>query len=109
MTNIIYIHHNSKEWQSPLEFIPERFDPESPYFLRPDGKQRSPYSYQPFMIGSRKCPGQILAMLELKILVAKILTSIDYDIDEELLQNKYARFGLFSNFKVKLRFNRRYE
>ena len=107
MTNIIYIHHNSKEWQSPLEFIPERFDPESPYFLRPDGKQRSPYSYLPFMVGSRKCPGQILAMLEFKVLFAKIITSIDYEIDEELLSNKYARFGSFSNFRVKLKFNQR--
>ena len=109
MTSVINLHHNSKEWQNPLEFIPERFDPESSYFVRPDGKQRSPYSYLPFMVGSRKCPGQILAMLELRILVAKILTSIDYDIDEELLANKYARFGLFSNFRVKLRFNKKFE
>ena len=107
MVNMISLHHNSKEWHRPLEFIPERFDPESPYFVRPDGKQRSPYSYIPFMAGGRKCPGQILALLELKVLVAKILTSIDYDIDEELLANKYARFGLFSNFRVKLRFNKK--
>ena len=109
MTNIIYVHHNSKEWQKPLEFIPERFDPESPYFVRPDGKPRSPYSFIPFMVGDRKCPGQTLAMLEIKVIAAKILTSIDYDIDEELLKNKYTRFGVLSNFKIKLKLNKRYD
>ena len=108
-TSLLCTQHNANEWQNPLEFIPERFNPNSPYFLKPNGKQRSPYAYMPFMVGGRSCPGQILAMLELKILVAKIITSIDYDIDQELIDNKYARFSLFSHFRLKLKFNKKLE
>ena len=32
----------SKEWQRPREFLPDRFDPNSPLFLTPDGKKRKP-------------------------------------------------------------------
>ena len=36
--NIHAIHKNPKEWISPHEFIPDRFDPESPYFKQPSRK-----------------------------------------------------------------------
>ena len=31
-TNMGYSHFNPREWQKPLTFIPERFDPESKYY-----------------------------------------------------------------------------
>ena len=34
------LHRNPKEWQQPTKFIPERFDPKSPYYLTPSGKRR---------------------------------------------------------------------
>ena len=35
--NLFGAHVNPNEWQDPLSFIPERFDPNSTYFKRPDG------------------------------------------------------------------------
>jgi len=29
--NFFGLHYNEKQWQTPEEFIPERFDPTSPY------------------------------------------------------------------------------
>lgn len=55
--NIIGVHHHPKQWIDPEAFIPERFDPTSKYFLRPDGGQRSKFSFIPFTFGPRACPG----------------------------------------------------
>ena len=42
---------NPDEWKEPTKFCPERFDPESDYFLTPAGKKRNPYSFSPFLGG----------------------------------------------------------
>jgi hypothetical protein len=46
-------------------------------------------------------------MLELKVLLAKFLLAVDYDVDRGQLENDFARFAMFSNFKLKLRFNKK--
>ena len=56
--HIHYLHHNPSQWITPEEFIPERFDPTSPYYLTPDGKKRHPMSYGPFLGGRRICLGK---------------------------------------------------
>ena len=101
--SILALNYNSNEWQEPLKFLPERFDPENPYFLTPNGTQRNPLSLSIFSYGTRACPGQILAMLELKVLVTKLLLSIEYEVDPDQLNNDYARFAMFSNFKLKMK------
>mmetsp|Transcript_99537 Transcript_99537/g.136786 ORF Transcript_99537/g.136786 Transcript_99537/m.136786 type:complete len:104 (+) Transcript_99537:1164-1475(+) len=45
------LHHNKAEWIDPEKFIPDRFDPESKYFLTPSGKRRNPFSFAPFLGG----------------------------------------------------------
>ena len=55
------IHMNEKLWKNPNEFIPERFDPDSKYFLTPFGKKRHPMSYSPFLGGRRICLGKTFA------------------------------------------------
>ncbi|CAI2366649.1 unnamed protein product [Moneuplotes crassus] len=100
LLNILSLHHDPSQWHEPLKFIPERFDPESEYFLKPDGDTRSLYAYAPFSFGLRKCPGQILATLELKFLLSRFLCTADIEIPESLLENDYARFALFSNFHL---------
>ena len=68
--DIISAHYNSEEWIDPFRFIPERFDSTSKYFLKPNStKSRSPYAFVPFSQGSRSCPEQTLAMLELKVIL----------------------------------------
>jgi len=92
-----------------MKFIPERFDPENDYYYKPGNKKeaRDPTCFIPFSYGMRKCPGQILAMMELKVLIAKFILSVDYEIDQQQLENDYARFAMFSNFKLKLKFNKK--
>ena len=49
---VIYIaalHMNKEEWQDPEKFLPERFDPLSPYFLTSSGKKRHPMSLPSIM------------------------------------------------------------
>jgi cytochrome P450 len=66
--NLYASNHAIKEHQKPFDFIPERFDPESEYFTRPgDNKTRSVYSHIPFSHGQRGCPGQSLAILQMKV------------------------------------------
>ncbi|CAI2366495.1 unnamed protein product [Moneuplotes crassus] len=95
------LHYNSNEWINPMEFIPERFDPDSHYFTTPSSngtKQRSRYSYNPFSTNLRRCPGKNLAMLELKLIVAEFLSKFNYTISPEQISNKYLRFSLRSQF-----------
>ena len=49
--NIMGAHTHKDEWQRPKEFLPDRFDPESPLFTRPDGGKRSANAYCPFTFG----------------------------------------------------------
>lgn len=52
---------NPEQWGEPEKYIPERFDPASPYFLTPSGKRRHPMSYGPFLGGKRVCLGKTFA------------------------------------------------
>lgn len=55
--NYYGLHYNTKEWQRPAEFLPERWNPESPLYLTPAGKKRHAYSFVPFNGGRRSCIG----------------------------------------------------
>lgn len=95
-------HYDETEYFSPREFIPERFDPESEYFPKPnsDGKSRRPYSYIPFSYGVRACPGQSFSMLELKIALAYLLTHIDYDVPQSLLDDEYVGWAVCTPYTL---------
>ena len=96
-------HFNPKEWHSPTEFIPERFDPESEYFFRPnlDKKEaRNPNSYIPFSFGIRNCAGQTLAKLEFKVILSRMLTTMNIKIDDDQLKNDCAKFNLVSQMRL---------
>ena len=95
--DIFGAHYNINEWIEPTKFIPERFDPNSEYFLKPGStKPRNPYSHVPFSHGMRSCPGQTLALLEVKVIIAYILAHVEYDIKDEQLQ-KTVGFAVGSN------------
>ena len=107
--NQIARQFNLSEWHNPLSFIPERFDPTNDIFKIPgnNGKIRDFISYTPFSFGTRSCPGQALAMLEIKLAVVIILSKFSFEIDDELLSNDHAKFPVGSTFKLKWKLTKR--
>ena len=65
--NIHGLHYNSSEWQRPTEFLPQRFDPDDPLFLTPNGNKRHSDSFVPFNGGKRICFGKTFAEIVVKI------------------------------------------
>jgi cytochrome P450 len=61
------LHRREDIYPNPLQFRPERF-------LE---RQYSPYEYMPFGGGNRRCIGSALALLEMKIVLAKIILEFD--------------------------------
>ena len=60
------LHTDSRYWENPHEFVPERF--------APDAKSKiTKFAYMPFMLGQRNCIGQNFAMLEIKIVISRII------------------------------------
>ncbi len=60
------LHHDPKVYAAPHEFRPERFL---------DG-QPSPNTWMPWGSGRRRCPGMSLAMLEMKMVLRTVLSSM---------------------------------
>eukprot|EP00343_Euplotes_focardii_P002195 CAMPEP_0205806332 /NCGR_PEP_ID=MMETSP0205-20121125/9858_1 /ASSEMBLY_ACC=CAM_ASM_000278 /TAXON_ID=36767 /ORGANISM="Euplotes focardii, Strain TN1" /LENGTH=138 /DNA_ID=CAMNT_0053079049 /DNA_START=1035 /DNA_END=1447 /DNA_ORIENTATION=- len=95
------MHYDEKHWIKPLEFIPERFDPESKYFKSPTtGKARDHLSFIPFSVGMRSCPGQTLARLVQKIALPYYLANLEYEIEEDVLKNDKILFNTTSQFNL---------
>jgi cytochrome P450 len=64
---IYLIHHREDLYPDPKRFKPERF-------LE---RQFSPYEYLPFGGGNRRCIGMALAMMEMKLVLATILSRFE--------------------------------
>lgn len=60
------IHHDPDNYPNPEKFEPERFLPENRDKLKP-------YTYLPFGAGPRNCIGMRFALLEAKLLLAKLI------------------------------------
>lgn len=60
------IHHNAKSWFDPELFDPERFLPEKINL-------HQPLSFIPFGVGPRACIGEVLARIELMIIISSLI------------------------------------
>jgi cytochrome P450 len=90
-------------------FIPERFDPNSEYFNKPGTTEsRGTFSYIPFSIGARACPGVSFAMLEIKTLLAYLLCRVDYEIDASIMKDEHAFFELEANINLPGRITKKF-
>jgi len=90
--------HSADNFHRPYDFIPERW-------LDSDCKDRFDAS-QPFSIGSRVCLGRSLALMEMRIMAAKVLWAYDIElIDNELdwvRDNKLYSFWKKPELKCRL-------
>ncbi|KAK9873666.1 hypothetical protein WA026_023529 [Henosepilachna vigintioctopunctata] len=67
---IIGLHYDTKYFENPEKFIPERFSPEN-------RKNINPYTYLPFGVGPRNCIGSRFALLEIKAVFFHILSHFE--------------------------------
>ena len=93
------LHKNSAEWQRPHEFLPERFDTESPLYLTPSGKKRNPMSWAPFSGGKRICFGKTFAESNLKIMLTYFTQFFDFEYVDKTLYpgDKYPVAVMFQS------------
>ena len=74
--NIYSIHHDSRYWESPDEFIPERFLPQA------DGSMSAALTspaYLPFGTGHRRCPGRRLAETTVWLHITRMLHRLRFE------------------------------
>lgn len=68
LLNFFSLHRDSRYWDNPLAFMPERFEPEKE-------KDQHRYQYLPFGAGPRVCVGFNFAIMEANLLLATIAQS----------------------------------
>ncbi|XP_063804539.1 cholesterol 24-hydroxylase-like [Pseudophryne corroboree] len=60
-------------YPDPLVFNPDRFHPDVP---------KPAYTYFPFSLGPRSCIGQVFAQMEAKVVMAKLLQRLEFELVE---------------------------
>eukprot|EP00343_Euplotes_focardii_P012689 CAMPEP_0205832288 /NCGR_PEP_ID=MMETSP0206-20130828/46551_1 /ASSEMBLY_ACC=CAM_ASM_000279 /TAXON_ID=36767 /ORGANISM="Euplotes focardii, Strain TN1" /LENGTH=535 /DNA_ID=CAMNT_0053137685 /DNA_START=25 /DNA_END=1632 /DNA_ORIENTATION=+ len=69
-------------WSSPQKFIPERFDPESPYFKLPNGEKRDAIAWLAFGAGPRACMGDNFSMYFMKVGLVYFLHLFEFEFKD---------------------------
>lgn len=82
--NIYLTHHRPDLYPEPDQFKPERF-------LE---RQFSPFEYLPFGGGNRRCIGAALALFEMKLVLATILSRYQLALSESRPARPQLRFGV---------------
>ena len=77
-----HLHNNPEEWHEPAKFIPERFDPNSQFYLTPSGTKRNPFSFSPFLGGSRICIGKTFIEAVSKLTVPVLISNFQFEFTE---------------------------
>jgi cytochrome P450 len=81
------IHHNSKYFDNPDEFRPERFSPENEKKL-PKG------AYVPFAAGARVCLGKAFAMMEARLILGTMVQHVDFKVSPDFELDFLAQLSL---------------
>jgi cytochrome P450 len=93
---IYVVHRHRRLWQDPLRFDPSRFDPE----LK---AERHRCAYMPFSTGPRSCIGGSFSMIEVKTMLATLLTHARFDLPDHELPLPLARITLRPKRGLKLK------
>ncbi|KAL1278452.1 hypothetical protein QQF64_025125 [Cirrhinus molitorella] len=70
------LNHDPQLWESPEEFRPERFSPESK-------SEINQYAFMPFGLGPRNCIGMRFAQMIMKLLVVRLLQNFRMETCKE--------------------------
>ena len=89
--NIYSIHHDPRYWDSPDEFIPERFLPQEDGSMSPS--LTSP-AYLPFGTGHRRCPGRRLAETTVWLHITRMLHRLRLETPDGNPLTEDEMFGL---------------
>jgi cytochrome P450 len=73
--NTQYVHHMEEYWPDPEKFDPMRFTPDLV-------KARHKYAWVPFGGGAHMCLGLHFAYMQVKILMAQLLTRYSIEVEE---------------------------
>lgn len=68
------LFHNPKVFKDPEAFLPSRWD---------NPTKNATESFIPFALGTRNCPGQALAKVELHSVLAYLCSNFDFSIEQE--------------------------
>jgi len=78
------IHRTTLNWKDPLDFRPERFlTQQVESAVTSDDETIVPYSWIPFSGGQRNCVGQRFAMLEAPLLLARVVSAMNFDFPDD--------------------------
>ena len=89
--NIYSIHHDPRYWDSPDEFIPERFLPQADGSMSP--AMTSP-AYLPFGTGHRRCPGRRFAETTVWMHITRMLHRLRFETPDGRPITEDEVFGL---------------
>ena len=87
--SIWHLHNNPDEWIQPEKFIPERFDVGSPFYLTPKGTKRNPFSFSPFLGGSRICMGKTFIEAVSRLTTPVLLANFDFELPDGVEPDKF--------------------
>ncbi|KAK7269745.1 hypothetical protein RIF29_22480 [Crotalaria pallida] len=77
VVNAWWLANNPSWWKNPEEFRPERFMEEEHETDAVAGGGKVDYRFLPFGVGRRSCPGIILALPLLGLVIAKLVTNFE--------------------------------
>ena len=89
--NIYSIHHDPRYWDSPHEFIPERFLPQEDGSMSP---ALTGPAYIPFGTGHRRCPGRRFAETTVWLHITRMLHKLRFETPNGTPLSEDEVFGL---------------
>ncbi|KAF9873689.1 hypothetical protein CkaCkLH20_08799 [Colletotrichum karsti] len=105
-TGIYSINHNSEYYPEPFRFWPERW---IPAVAGEEAVAKAKAAYGTFSVGPRNCVGKGLAMIEISLAMAAVISEFDFRRDETGqgnvgegrgdLKNEYQIFWAFTSMK----------
>jgi len=94
------LHHNPNEWQRPDEFLPDRWDHESPLYLTPKGTRRHPFSFMPFSSGRRICFGKTFADYAARTITSILVHNVDFEFVDKKWMKEIPQYNAVTNFDI---------